>query len=191
MTVTEERYDEITSANNAWTISDIADGSGDDTDSDTRTTNSARQIKALVEQVTDRYSPLPSVNHRFPFLSDIQMPLLSAYLKRITASIEAFETLSSSFMRAVPGALAGATHSGVHMDQSKTTGGVNGLQRLVKALLSAVGIAEAMTKWGDEIVSFPQRHYLMEVLPRVMDRDTDGYRSQLQNQAPIIVPEAT
>lgn len=118
----------------------------------------------------DRYSPLPSAAHRFPFLSDIQMPLLSAYLKRINASLEAFETLSSSFMRAVPGALAGATHSGVHLDQTRTTGGINGLQRLVKALLSAAAVRDAMGRWGDAIVSRSCAHGLTAVLPRALGR---------------------
>ena len=53
--VAEDQYHEIISAPDAWLVADEA---GEDTNSECelRSTNSARRIKALVEQVTGRFS---------------------------------------------------------------------------------------------------------------------------------------
>lgn len=60
-------------------------------------------------------------------------------------------------MRAVPGALnvslAGKEEGGVHVDTRKLTSGVEGVQRLCKALLSAKYIEVSMEGWGEELVS--------------------------------------
>ena len=72
-------------------------------------------------------------------------------------------------MRAVPGALglgastSGASNeSGVKVDGSRLTRGVEGVQRLCKALLSAVFMVVSMVAWGEELVGilssiFPPR----------------------------------
>lgn len=79
----------------------------------------------------------------------------------MAASLDAFETLSSSFVRAVPGALGvGASGSGAGADQGvvwggdtrRMTAGVEGLQRLCKAMISAKHVASAMEGWGEELV---------------------------------------
>lgn len=105
---------------------------------------------------TDRYSPLPHINQRIHFLLSVQLPLLSLYHGRINASLDAFETLSSAFVRAVPGALsvslAGKEEGGVHVDTRRLTNGVEGVQRLCKALLSAKYIKVSMEEWGEELV---------------------------------------
>lgn len=74
------------------------------------------------------------------------------YHSRISGSLDAFETLSSAFVRAVPGALSGNVRGGIHVDQNRLTGGVEGLGRLVKAALSASWILQAMREWADDIV---------------------------------------
>ena len=99
----------------------------------------------------DRYAPLPDLEYKLPFLTTIQLPLLSSYHGRINASLEAFETLSSAFVRAVPGALANS-RAGINYDQSRLTGGTTGLQRLLKALLSARWLLAALRIWADELV---------------------------------------
>lgn len=88
-----------------------------------------------------------------PFLTAIQLPLLMTYHSRISGSLDAFETLSSAFVRAVPGALSGNVRGGIHVDQSRLTGGVEGLGRLVKASLSAQWTLQATRDWSDEVVS--------------------------------------
>ena len=169
-TVVDDQYHEIISASDAWVIVD--DGGHESTytprDTALKATTSARRIKALVEQVTggffastlvihsfqtlslDRYSPLPSFRQRTQFLLDVQLPVLELYLARISSSLDAFETLSSALVRAVPGALG---VDGPRTDSRKLTGGVEGSQRLCKALLSAKYIENAMRTWGEEVVS--------------------------------------
>lgn len=129
-------------------------------------------MKALIEQVagtfifrswlpsqhssatstrSDRYASLPTLKHRYPFLASIQVPLLKAFHGRVAGSLDAFETLSSAFVRAVPGALS--SHAGNMSDPAKMTRGVNGLQRLAKAWISAAWVRDAIVTWQDEIVS--------------------------------------
>jgi hypothetical protein len=98
----------------------------------------------------DRYSPLPSFRQRTQFLIHVQLPILELYHSRISSSLDAFETLSSALVRAVPGALG---VDGPNTDARKLTGGVEGSQRLCKALLSARYIENAMRTWGEEVVS--------------------------------------
>jgi RAD50-interacting protein 1 len=97
--------------------------------------------------VADRYRPLPSFSHRLPFLVDIQLPLLEAYHSRITSAVDAFETLSHGFVRAVavPGTL-GESSGG------PLTTGVTGLQRLVRASVSSRWIEGVCRGWGEDVV---------------------------------------
>ncbi|KAH7915139.1 TIP-1 family-domain-containing protein [Hygrophoropsis aurantiaca] len=149
----EDQYHEIISASDAW---HIADDDLHDTDEhhssrgigDLRATNSARRVKALVEQVTDRYSPLPSFTQRTRFLIHVQLPVLESYHARVSSSLDAFETLSSALVRAVPGALG---VDGPRMDSRRLTAGVDGSQRLCKALISARYVQVAMEGWGEEV----------------------------------------
>jgi RAD50-interacting protein 1 len=67
--------------------------------------------------------------------------------------LDAFETLSSAFVRAVPGALGGNTRSGVHVDGARLTAGQAGIEKLMKAYLSAAWIDAAIKQWSDDVVS--------------------------------------
>lgn len=100
----------------------------------------------------DRYAPLPQLSQKLPFLNTIQLPTLNTYLSRLSGSLDAFETLSSAFVRAVPGALSGNARGGIHIDQ-RTTGGVAGLEKLIKARLSAGWVELALRGWADDVVS--------------------------------------
>jgi RAD50-interacting protein 1 len=97
----------------------------------------------------DRYQPLPRFTARTRFLITVQIPILESYHSRISSSLDAFETLSSSFVRAVPGALSGQVGHG--SDTRTLTGGVEGLGRLVKAGVSAHYIAAEMNRWGEDL----------------------------------------
>ena len=132
-----------------------ADETGDTvgSDNDLRYTVSSRQLKSLVEQVTDRYSPLPNFTQRTRFLVDVQLPLLEGYRSRISSSLDAFESLSSAIVRAVPGAL-GAASNGDSKNRGHPTAGVEGIMRLCKALVSARYISHAMEGWGEDLVSY-------------------------------------
>ncbi|KAJ3552815.1 hypothetical protein NM688_g3951 [Phlebia brevispora] len=146
---TTEQYMGIISAPDAWLMAEDAPDEDDESpiDRELKPTNSARRVKALVEQVTDRYSPLPQFVQRTRFLITVQLPLLEQYHARISASLDAFETLSSTLMRAVPGALADAGLA----DSKRLTSGVEGVQRLCKALVSAKYLAAAMETWGEDV----------------------------------------
>ncbi|OXM81277.1 hypothetical protein C364_01141 [Cryptococcus neoformans Bt63] len=144
------RLQEIISANDAWVISEELPEE-DEGLSNMRPTISSRQVKGLVEQIIDRYAPLPELEYKLPFLLTIQFPILATYQARISGSLDAFETLSSAFVRAVPGALSGNTRTGINFDQRTLTSGKIGVERLVKALLSSDWVGEAMRKWADGI----------------------------------------
>ena len=115
----------------------------------------------IAESCSDRYSPLPALEYKLPFLTTIQLPLLDNYLSRISGSLDAFESLSSAFARVVPGALSGNTRSGVHIDQTKLTGGTAGLARLMKALISAEWITSALRVWADDVVCPPSKSIVL------------------------------
>ncbi len=89
--------------------------------------------------ILDRYSPLPDFTQRTRFLISVQLPILELYHGRILSSLDAFETLSSALVRAVPGALGvnlgGKEDSSVNIDTRSLTSGVSGVQRLCKAFL--------------------------------------------------------
>ncbi|KDQ54870.1 hypothetical protein JAAARDRAFT_160141 [Jaapia argillacea MUCL 33604] len=163
----EDQYHEIISASDAWVIADDSSGDPDDDDGmggsgigdrELRSTNSARRVRALLEQVTDRYASLPSPLHKTHFLTTIQLPLLQTYHSRISSSLDAFETLSSAFVRAVPGAItmtgsfSGAGgEAGGKGDGRRLTGGVVGVERLVKGFVSARWVERGMEGWGDDL----------------------------------------
>ncbi|KAI0706059.1 RINT-1 family protein [Cytidiella melzeri] len=145
-----DQYMGIISANDAWLVADENIKDEENViDRELKPTNSARRVKALVEQVTDRYLLLPQFVQRTRFMITVQLPLLESYHARISSSLDAFETLSSSFMRAVPGSLGAET--GRTKDSKSLTTGVEGVQRLCKALVSAKYAAAAMEAWGEDL----------------------------------------
>lgn len=105
----------------------------------------------------DRYSPLPHFTQRTRFLISVQLPLLEHYHSRISSSLDAFETLSSAFVRAVPGSLGvslggGGPEGSANVDTGKLTRGVDGVQRLCKALVNTRYLEAAMENWGEDLV---------------------------------------
>ncbi|TFY56888.1 hypothetical protein EVJ58_g7365 [Rhodofomes roseus] len=150
-----DQYVDIISSSDAWLVADDHPDDAIVVELNLRPTNSARRVKALIEQITDRYSPLPKFLHRTQFLIAVQLPMLEAYHSRISSSLDAFETLSSSLMRAVPGALGSVGVSsesiGRAADPQRLTSGVEGVQRLCKALISARYISAACEAWGEEL----------------------------------------
>ncbi|GMK56795.1 hypothetical protein CspeluHIS016_0306350 [Cutaneotrichosporon spelunceum] len=137
----ETQLNKIISSPTAWTVSDTAD----DDDLTLPATESARQVRALLESITDRYSPLPALESRVAFVRIVQLPLLAAYHQRVAGSLDAFETLSSAFVRAVPGAL------GQRAPDARLTG-TAGMERLLKAYVSADYILAALRTWSDDIL---------------------------------------
>jgi RAD50-interacting protein 1 len=176
-----DQYNEIISSADAWAIADDeipSDESGGALSRELKPTVSARRLKALVEQVTDRYSPLPQFALRTRFLIQVQLPLLELYHARVSASLDAFETLAGALVRAVPGALGGGDRG----RNAHLTSGAEGVTRLCKALVSARWMTAAMEAWGEDLVcSHPffspcaiqilNSVGLIPVLPRALGRD--------------------
>ena len=90
--------------------------------------------------VADRYRPLPTV-YTLPFLLTLHLPLLNAYAARVASSLDAFESLSFGLI--LPGALA---------EGRAATAGVGGVNRLVRAGVSAKWMGEKCLDWGDDTV---------------------------------------
>ncbi|KAH8120467.1 TIP-1 family-domain-containing protein [Phellopilus nigrolimitatus] len=155
----EDQYNEIIISADAWQLSDDAE---EDTANvrEVRPTNSARRVKVLIEQITDRYRPLPRFLHKTRFLTAVQVPILELYHTRISDSLDAFETLSSFLVRAVPGSLAGQAGHG--RDTKNMTAGVEGTQRLIKAYVSARWIAGVMAAWGEDMFFLELWHQICE-----------------------------
>ena len=147
-----DQYNEIITSRDAWSIIDDESASSDSQSStvDFRPTVSAHRLKLLVEQVTDRYSPLQQFSQRLRFLVNVQLPLIESYYDRLSASLDAFESLSLAFVRAVPGTLGGERRDG-----GRLTNGTEGLTRLCKALVSAKLIQSALETWGEDVVRDP------------------------------------
>lgn len=155
-TVIDDKYYEVISSTDAWHINEdyAAANSGV-----LRPTNSALRIRDLFDQVTDRYRPLPSFLYRLPFLTDIQLPLLESYLQRISSATDAFENLSFGLMRAVPGSLTGDNSA-----KTRLTNGVNGLQRLIRAGVSATWMGSICKEWSEDVVSGVKEPRLLHLL---------------------------
>lgn len=78
-------------------------------------------------------------------------------------------------MRVVPGALSGNTRGGVHIDQTKMTGGISGLERLTMAYISASWIYASLRAWADDVVSTARRRQgKTELSLLVLCRDVNG-----------------
>ncbi|KAL1739732.1 TIP-1 family-domain-containing protein, partial [Schizophyllum fasciatum] len=125
----EDQYHDIISSVDAW---QLADDDGEEGPRDLKGTNAARRVKSLVEQITgafkiilkiptDRYSPLPHAGRKTRFLTTVQLPILDHFQGRISSSLDAFETLSSALLRAVPGALSfgGRDEGGMNVDTQR------------------------------------------------------------------------
>jgi hypothetical protein len=82
----------------------------------------------------------------------MQLPILDSYLGRIASSLDAFETLSLAFVRAVPGALGLGGKGEGSANVQNLTSGVEGIQRLCKALLSAAHVELALQSWAEDLV---------------------------------------
>lgn len=147
----DNHYIEIITSPDAWILESIEEHLKGH---QTRSTNSARRLCRLIEQITERYCVLPEHSQRCRFLLCIQLPLLNRYHDLIVSSLDAFESFSATLVRAVPGALAmGSSGSDeVNMRPVTTTAirDVSGIQRLCKAILSAELIQMALRKWDEE-----------------------------------------
>ncbi|SPO24350.1 uncharacterized protein UTRI_03618 [Ustilago trichophora] len=162
------RFEEIMNSPDAWAIGSSDSLADDDEqvfysslsdhapsaeeEGGQRTTKSARSTIEILDSVSERYRPLPSLSQRLSFLAIVQLPILRSYAQRLTRSLDAFESLSSAFARAMPGEIvpgagsASLVSGGADSDMVK---GLRGLGRLVKALLSAQYVCSELERWSE------------------------------------------
>ncbi|MCO5589949.1 hypothetical protein L7F22_043918 [Adiantum nelumboides] len=119
-----------------------------------KTTRSARAVVSLIEGLTVRYKALPSISHQLPFLL-IQLSVLQGYAQRLERSLDAFESLSSAFSRAIPGAISGGSggsneNQGISGGEADMVRGLRGLGRLLKACLSALYISAHLSSLSSQ-----------------------------------------
>lgn len=133
-----ERYQEIQDSPNAFEIDyDAVDPS------ETKPTISAVNLKDLIETITDHYSSLTSVKFRLRYFLAVQVNLLDKYYGRLVESIDAFDSMTSTFSRAV---------GGVSAENMKLVTGLNGLERLCRIFGSLNYTSYCLEQWGDEEV---------------------------------------
>ncbi|EJD04214.1 uncharacterized protein FOMMEDRAFT_167449 [Fomitiporia mediterranea MF3/22] len=153
----EDQYYDILNFHDPWQLSDDSEEAA--TGTDLLSTISARRIKTLIEQITDRYRALPHFLHRTRFVITVQLPILKLYHTQISETLDGFESLSSYFMRSVPGALPGQMG---HRQDGKSTEGVEGARRILKAYISAKWMATVMANWGEDIFFLELWHQICE-----------------------------
>jgi hypothetical protein len=161
-----QRFEEIMDAPDAWAIGSsdsladddeqvfysTLDGNSTSTHESSRTTKSARSTMEVLESVSERYRPLPSLSQRLAFVAIVQLPILRSYAQRLTRSLDAFESLSSAFARAMPGEIVASTGPAALVSgasDSDMVKGLRGLGRLVKALLSAQYVCSEIERWSE------------------------------------------
>lgn len=117
------RYQEIISSSDCWEIETEAVGPDQ-----TNPTKSAMRVRDLLENTSNRFRKLNSFQFCLSLFTSIMLDVIDLYYERLKSSIDAFEILTSTIIRNVPG---------VHKDESKSTIGFGGIEKLVKPYSSA------------------------------------------------------
>ncbi|CAO3570497.1 unnamed protein product [Mortierella alpina] len=104
-------------------------------------TKSAEKLMDLLEIVTERYRPLPVLEHR-TFLLDIQLDILLAYHRHIRGLVDQHESLTYSFVRVMPGAAS--------VDELNTMG-IEGLRNLCQWLSSVEYVSATLKDWAEDV----------------------------------------
>ncbi|CAO1625321.1 unnamed protein product [Parajaminaea phylloscopi] len=125
-----------------------------------KTTRSAAALVRLIASLTDSYKLLPHLSQRLAFLLEIQLPLLRTYHQRLTRSLDAFESLSSAFARAIPGGMTDSS-TGMPLGDQDMVRGLRGLSRLLKAYLSAAYVVRSMLQWQEQSFFIELSHDLL------------------------------
>ncbi|ODQ65037.1 hypothetical protein NADFUDRAFT_8422, partial [Nadsonia fulvescens var. elongata DSM 6958] len=122
---------------------------------ETKPTNSAINIKFLLENLTTHYASLESVTQRLRYLMDIQITILDKYYIRLNEGLEVIESMGSTLSRAV---------GGISSEDSKKAQGLGGLERLCRIYGSANFIEESLRTWGEDLFFFALWDEMSELL---------------------------
>ncbi|KOS14481.1 rint-1 family protein [Malassezia pachydermatis] len=169
-TFTEERFNTLLQAPGAWALvqADTLDTEEEATteesdvnavvDTDT-TTRCAATLMHMLTSITERYQPLHSLIRRCAFIIQVQRPLLRQFLDRLIRHLDAFETMSTAFSRALPGDIASLS-SNANTDAVR---GVNGVTRVAKALLSASYVKRQLEEWAESSLFLNMAHEVVSL----------------------------
>ncbi|KAG9319676.1 hypothetical protein KVV02_005048 [Mortierella alpina] len=116
-------------------------------------TKSAEKLMDLLEIVTERYKPLPVLEHQ-TFLLDIQLDILLAYHRHIRGLVDQHESLTYSFVRVMPGAASA--------DELNTMG-IEGLRNLCQWLSSVEYVSTTLKDWAEDV-------FFLEMYKEITDR---------------------
>ncbi|KAF9354374.1 hypothetical protein BGX26_007797 [Mortierella sp. AD094] len=105
-------------------------------------TRSAEKLLDLLEIITDRYRPLPVLEHR-SFMLDIQLDLLLAYHRHIRNLVDQYESMTYSFVRVMPGTASA--------DEVNTMG-IDGLRNLCHWMSSVEYVGSSLRDWGEDVL---------------------------------------
>lgn len=108
----------------------------------TKPTKAAVRINDVLETITERYRNLSSFSHKVKFLIDIQLEIFDRYRKRLAASIEAYQSLTTTI---------GRTVQGISKEEQAKILGVKGLDRICRVFGSAEYLERAMRDWSDDV----------------------------------------
>lgn len=120
----------------------------------TKPTYAAIRVNDLLETITDRYKPLTSFSQKLRFLIDIQITIFDSFHSRLSDSLEAYLTITSSIARTV---------QGVSRESQAEMQGLGGLERLCRVYGSAEYLEKKMRDWSDDI-------FFLELWEELQDR---------------------
>ena len=114
----------------------------------------AVRVNDLLETITDRYKPLTSFSQKIRFLIDIQIAIFDRFHSRLSDSLEAYLTMTSSIVRTV---------QGTSRESRAEVQGLGGLQSLCRVYGSAEYFEKKMRDWSDDI-------FFLELWDELQDR---------------------
>jgi hypothetical protein len=125
-------------------------------------TSSASRLSSLLKSTISGtfFAHLPP-SHQLIFLTKVILPLIDAYGERIKSSLDAFDTLSGLFGRAIPGSMTGSNSTSASAG-SELTSGPEGVSKLVKAWASARYVQRLIKRWKEELVWIELWEYVKE-----------------------------
>ncbi|KAI8324606.1 hypothetical protein GQ54DRAFT_296112 [Martensiomyces pterosporus] len=114
---------------------------------DAKPSRISEKVVQLVEDITERYSVVPSCMQRLQLLSATQFPLVIALVEDIEAEIDEFSRISLAFIR--DGGIGNATNASSGTAQSPL---VAQLKRLVVWYQAAWFVEEAAREWSNSAI---------------------------------------
>ncbi|KAF9437510.1 hypothetical protein BGZ76_000443 [Entomortierella beljakovae] len=105
-------------------------------------TKSAEKLLDHLDSITDRYRPLPVVEHK-SFMLDIQLNLLLSYHRHIRNLVDEYEAMTYSFGRVIPGPAS---------IEERNTEGIDGLRNLCQWMSSVEYIVSTLKDWGEDVL---------------------------------------